>query len=856
MRLKLLLLFFILKGFGALAQAPSIAYVTPQTYSTGVAITPLLPTNTGGTVPATIYGQVTTFAGSGATGANNGAAATASFDHPYGLTSDGNGNIYIADSYNHQIRKISPANIVSTLAGNGSPGASNLSGSSASFNFPGGVATDAAGNVFVGDQTNNLIRKITPAGLVSTYAGSGSVGYTDGNASSATFSSPAGLTIDALGNLFVADRGNNVIRKITPAGIVSTFAGNGTVGLVNATGTAATFNGCSGITTDQAGNFYVADQYNNTIRKITAAGVVTTLAGNLNQGNANGAGTAASFNQPFGLAVDGTGNVYVADEFNHLIRKITPSGIVNTVAGTGTASSVNGIGLAASFNYPSGIILDGNGNLLINETIGNLIRKMTLTGYAIDKPLPAGLTFDPTTGKISGTPTATSPATNYTITAYNTSGSSSTILNIAVSTPQTINYIGGNNAIATKNYGDTDFPPGASATSGLPVTYTSSNTSVATITAGGNIHIVGAGTTTITALQQGNSTYLPATQVTQTLIVLPVPLTLAAPLAASRIFGIANPVFTITYTGFVNGDDATKLTSQPTISTTATISSLPGTYPITIAGAASPNYTITYVPGVLTITIATRTLTFLPIPPKTYGDADFDPGATLNTTDPIIYTTSDPSVATIINGKVHIVGPGTVTITGTVAPKAGTTNVAPVSQVLVINKAPQVISFSPISPQIIGDPDLTLSVTASSGLPLTLTSSKPGIATISGSFVVKMLKPGIDTLTATQPGDANYLAATAIQVLTILSKNLIPNAFSPNGDNINDTWEIAFLYKYPDCTVQVFSRSGLLVFSSIGYNKAWDGTYKNTVLPVGPYYYIIDLKDGSNTLSGTVNLVK
>ncbi len=771
------------------------------------------------------------------------------------MTLDGGGNIYVADSYNHLIRKITSTGIVTTLAGNGAPGAANLSGTAASFNFPGGVALDAAGNVYVGDQTNNLIRKITPAGLVSTYAGNGLVGYADGSAASASFSSPAGLVMDASGNLFVADRGNNVIRKITPAGVVGTFAGNGAAGLSNGTGTAATFNGCSGITTDMAGNFYVADQYNNTIRKITPAGVVSTLAGNLNQGNANGTGTAATFNQPFGLAVDGTGTVFVADEFNHLIRKITPSGVVSTVAGSGSAASVNGIGTAASFNYPSGITLDGNGNLFIDETVGNLIRKLTLTGYTIDKPLPAGLTFNPTTGNISGTPTGAAPATNYTITAYNAAGSSSTVLSIAILSPQTVTYAGGNNTTVTKNYGSADFPPGATASSGLPVTYTSSNTSVATITPTGNVHIVGAGTTTITATQPGNSTNQSASAVI-TLIVLPVPLTLSAPLAVSRPFGTANPIFTITSTGFVNGDDTTKLATRPVISTTATLTSLPGTYPITITGATSPNYIISYVPGVLTVTTANRTLTFGIITNKTYGNADFDPGAILDSGDPITFTTSDPTVATIVNSKVHIVGVGTVTITATVPSKPGYVNVAPISQPLVINKAPQTISFAPIPTQLFGDPDLPLTITASSGLPVTLSSSKPNIASVSGSFLVKLLAIGTDTLTAIQPGNANYLPAIAIQALVIKSKNVLPNAFSPNGDGVNDTWDINLLYNHPDCTVKVFSRSGLLVFSSIGYTKPWDGTYKGVSLPVGPYYYIIDLKDGSDILSGTVNLVK
>jgi hypothetical protein len=498
--LKVLLFFLTVLAFnGALAQVPNISYHTPNVYAFGTTITPLAPTNTGGAVPATIYGQVTTFTGSGAQGATNGIAAVASFDHMYGLVLDPtSSNIYVADCNNQLIRKVISNGTVSTLAGSGAVGWLDGAGTVASFNNPGGVTVDALGNIYIGDQSNNLIRKITPGGVVSTFAGTGSLGANNGNVSVATFNSPAGLVFDVAGNLYIADRLNNMIRKITPSGTVSTLAGSGLTGNVNGVGIAASFNQCSGVALDQSGNIYTTDQYNNSIRKITPLGVVTTFAGSGAQGSADGSAGAASFNRPFGLAVDYPGNVYVADEFNHLIRKITPSGVVSTIAGTGSIGATNGIGTSASFNYPDGISLDGLGNGYISETLNHKIRKIVLTGYAIDKVLPTGLVFDPTTGIISGTPTVLWPATIYTVTAYNTSGSSSTPVSIEVDAAG-VTF----NPLPAKTICDVDFDPGA--TSPFPITYSSSNLAVATIV-GSKVHIVGAGTTLITATISTGST--------------------------------------------------------------------------------------------------------------------------------------------------------------------------------------------------------------------------------------------------------------------------------------------------------------------------------------------------------------
>ena len=215
--------------------------------------------------------------------------------------------------------------IVSTIAGSSSPGINNGSGTSAQFYFPNGVAVDILGNVYVADSGNNIIRKITPEGVVSTLAGDGTPEHLDGTGTSARFNAPQGVAVDSLRNVYVADSYNHRIRKITPAGLVSTLAGDGTAAYLDATGTSAEFNYPYGVAVDSLGNVYVADSSNHSIRKINPAGLVSTLAGDGTAGYLDQTATSAQFYFPNGVAVDSLGNVYVADNSNHSIRKITYS---------------------------------------------------------------------------------------------------------------------------------------------------------------------------------------------------------------------------------------------------------------------------------------------------------------------------------------------------------------------------------------------------------------------------------------------------------------------------------------------------------------------------------------------------
>ena len=332
-------------------------------------------------------GVVTTLAGTpGVPGTNNGTGTSAKFYYPYGLAVDTNGTVYVADTYNHTIRKVTAGGVVTTLAGTpGVHGTNNGTGAAAKFNTPYGLAVDTSGTLYVADTYNHVIRKVTAAGAVTTFAGKmSSLGSLNGTGTAAQFNYPVGISVGTGGTLYVADYANSLIRRITSAGAVSTLAGTaGSPGSANGTGAAARFNQPMDVAADlNSGLVYVAEDVNQLVRKITSVGVVTTLAGQIvGSGTNNGTGSVARFNYPSGAAVAGNGTVYVADYRNFVVRKISPAGVVTNLAGmAGVAGTNNGTGTAARFGGPAGVAIDGSGNLYVADLLNYAIRKITSAG--------------------------------------------------------------------------------------------------------------------------------------------------------------------------------------------------------------------------------------------------------------------------------------------------------------------------------------------------------------------------------------------------------------------------------------------------------------------------------------------
>ena len=341
-------------------------------------------------------GDVTTFAGRpGTPGFANGTGTSALFNEPAGIAIDGNGNLYVADRQNHVVRRISPAAVASTYAGvSGSPGTNDsTSPTLARFNLPGSVAVDSTGRVFVADTGNHTIRRISAVGEVTTLAGSpGLSGISDGTGSQARFNTPSGVALDAGGNVFVGDRNNHAIRRVTSAGATTTFSGlRGTSVSSDGINTAARYNLPSGVALDSASNVYVADSGNHTIRKLNSIGTATTLAGQAGSvGGADGGGAAARFAVPMGIAVDASARFYVSDTANSTIRRISTAGEVITLAGVASAGSIDGNQSSARMFQPAGVATDGAGGLIVADRGNHTIRKVTPAGDVVTLAGQAG----------------------------------------------------------------------------------------------------------------------------------------------------------------------------------------------------------------------------------------------------------------------------------------------------------------------------------------------------------------------------------------------------------------------------------------------------------------------------------
>jgi sugar lactone lactonase YvrE len=338
-------------------------------------------------------GTITTIAGvsiNGFTG-DGGLATSAELDSPYGLAADNGGNLYIADSYNSRIRQVNTAGIITTIAGDGYVDYSGDGGlaTKAEIEEPTGVCTDGAGNIYIGDDDNNRVRMVNPSGTITTFAGTGITGFSGdgGLATSAKLNSPGSLVKDVAGNIYFADVFNNRIRMINSSGIITTVAGSDTIVGFSGDGgpaTSAKLSQPRAIAFDGAGNMYICDVGNNRVRKVDLSGFITTIAGTGTAGYSGDAGAAAAakLNSPSGVAVDAAGNIYIGDAVNNRIRMVNTSGIISTIAGTGTAGS-GGDGahaISAQLNSPQGMAIDAAGTLYFADCFNSKVRKIDAAG--------------------------------------------------------------------------------------------------------------------------------------------------------------------------------------------------------------------------------------------------------------------------------------------------------------------------------------------------------------------------------------------------------------------------------------------------------------------------------------------
>jgi sugar lactone lactonase YvrE len=375
---------------------------------------------------------------------------------------DGTGNLYVADPNNNAIEKVTPSGTLSVFAGRGSTnptGCTTLSpcvASQVQLFEPDGVAADGAGNVYIADFADHLVEKVTPAGSLSVFAGTGTSGApTPGPATSSKIGAPNGVGADAAGDVFIADSGE-FVEKVTPSGTLSIFAGTGSTGAPTpGPATASKLNVPNAVALDASGNAYIADVANNEVEKVTPSGTLSVFAGTGTGGAPTpGPATGSKLSNPEGVVVDGSGNVYIADASNQVVEKVTPSGTLSVVAGTGVAgASTAGPATSSKLRDPGSVATDTAGNLYIADSDNSVVAEV---GAPAQKPAftaaspppttpgvpysyrfvasgnppptfavtsgspPAGLTLDPTTGVLAGTPTG--PGT-FAVTATNTAGS-------------------------------------------------------------------------------------------------------------------------------------------------------------------------------------------------------------------------------------------------------------------------------------------------------------------------------------------------------------------------------------------------------------------------------------------------
>ncbi|WP_243688186.1 chitobiase/beta-hexosaminidase C-terminal domain-containing protein [Geotalea toluenoxydans] len=740
-------------------------------------------------------GIINTVAGNGVAGftGDGGTAVGSSLNYPEDAAVDLDGNIYIADSANNRIRRVDKASgSIATIAGNGLAEFSGDGGPAymAGLNRPFAVALDTSGNIYISDNQNYRVRKIDMASfIITTVAGNGTSGATGdgGLATAASLGDIRGLAVDAAGSIYIADSGSNGIRKVEKTtGIITTIA---------------TGYHPEGVTLDRTGNLYYAETWGHVIVRIDKATSAKSIVAGNGMGGYSGDGgpaTQASLYAPHRIVLDGSGNIYISDTFNHRIRKVnSATGLISTLAGTGTAgySGDGGPATAAMIVNPRGLSIDSNGTIFFADSSS---RVRAISGGTSDTN-PPDTTATPPGGTYQApqwvTLSANEPATIY----YTVDGTLPTPASavyggpIYVGSSMTLQYFARDAAgnqepvkseyftikqdqyisfpvIDARTYGDAPFTLGATASSGLAISYTSDNLAVATVS-GNTITIVGAGTVNITATQWGDYYYNSASPVIQTLTVHKSPATVALGNLSATYDGAAKTVSATT--------SPSGLSVTFTYNGAGTVPVAAGTYAV-VGTISSANYqgsatgTMIIAPAATSISISQSSPN-----PSTYGQP-----VTISATVSPVGASGKVRFSNGIGWAEEVnVNPasGSASLSATMMPAGVNTITAqytgdnnhlqsPVSTGVtqIVNKANQTISFAAIANKIAGGPEFTLNATATSALPVSFISSDPAVAQVSGNTVT-IAGPGTVTIIASQWGDSNYNAANAVtQSFTVL----------------------------------------------------------------------------------------
>jgi len=719
--------------------------------------------------------------GNGGYSGDGGPATAAEINQPQAIAVDAAGDIFIADTNNNVIREVNHATgVITTVAGDGTAGYAGNGGlaTAAKLDNPEGVAVDAAGDIFIADTNNNVIREVNhTTGVITTVAGDDIEGYS-GDGSSATaaeLSSPDGVAVDAAGDIFIADYGNNRIREVNAKGVISTVAGSahsrrdssyysGDGGLA----TAAQIYEPGGVAVDAAGDIFIADSGNNCVREVNhATGIITTVAGNGNGAAGytgdGGQAVAAEFDWTGYVAVDAAGDLFIVDSSNNLVREVNhATGIVTTVAGNGTAgySGNGGLATAAEIDGPSAVAVDAAGDLFIADCSNNTIRKVAIGG--------ASLTVKPAT---------------LTITANN----------------QTKVY---GAALPTLTAGYSGFVNGDS-TSNLTVQPALSTTATAASHVAGSPY-------SITASGAVDPDYT-ISYVPGTLTVTPAPLGITAN-NQTLVYGSGLPALTAGYSGFVNGDTALNLTVQPTLSTTATAAShvLGSPYSITASGAVDPDYTISYVPGTLAVTPAPLTITAdnqtmvygSGLPALTASYSGFVNGDTPwgLATPPTLATTAT-AASDVLGSPYSITASGAVDPDYTISYVPGTLTVAPATPTVTVSDTSGVYTGQPFPATaavagVVSGVDST-PAPALEGVSPTLTYYLGSSVSGDGSSAAPVAA-GTYTVVASFPGSADYTAAGSDPLTFIVDAPLVAGSLTPPVATAQVPFADVVLFQFSD----------------------------------------------------------